>query len=157
MVAQQIQARGIDDPNVLRAMRKVPRHAFMPPAQRPYAYAGEVYSIEIIPSLAEAAAEVLRELGYGNVFVRAGDGYYRWPEQGPFDAIIGTAAADRISPRLLEQLDPGGRMILPQRDLEGFMALILVTKGAQGRLSQEEVLPVRFVPMTGRVPEPTDN
>jgi len=119
--------------------------------------ADEVYTIEIVPSLAKTAAETLNALGYWNVFVKTGDGYYGWPEQGPFDAIIGTAAADRIPPGLVEQLALGGRMIFPCADTEGYTYLILVTKDDEARLSEEKVLPVRFVPMTGCVLEPEDD
>lgn len=149
MVARQIKARQITDANVLKAMRTVPRHAFVPAGQRRYAYqdfplpigagqtisqpyivafmtevlaldpnarvleigtgsgyqaavcaeiAREVYTIEIVDTLAKTAAETLKDLGYRDVFVRAGDGYVGWPEKAPFDAIIGTAAAERIPP-----------------------------------------------------------
>ncbi len=122
------------------------------------AVAGEiarrVYTIEIVEPLAVTAAKRLKELGYSNVFVKAGDGYYGWPEKGPFDAIIGTAAADRIPPPLVEQLRPGGRMILPVRGEVGFQYLILITKDAEGRLDRRNVMPVRFVPMTGEVQKP---
>ncbi len=97
----------------------------------------------------------MKELGYSNVFVRAGDGYYGWPETGPFDAIIGTAAADRVPPPLLEQLKEGGRMILPVRDETGFQYLILITKDDKGQLKRRQVMPVRFVPMTGQVQDGT--
>ena len=201
MVATQIEARGVRDPNVLRAVRTVPRHAFVPPEQRTHAYedrplyiglgqtisqpyivafmtealqldpnsvvleigtgsgyqaavcaeiAREVYSIEIVEPLARSAAEVLTALGYGNVHVRVGDGYYGWPDAGPFDAIIGTAAAQEIPPPLIEQLRPQGRMILPVEGESGFQHLILLTKDGQGQLHRETVMPVRFVPMTGR-------
>jgi protein-L-isoaspartate(D-aspartate) O-methyltransferase len=113
--------------------------------------AREVYTIEIVKELAESAAKRLRELGYGNVFVKAGDGYYGWPEKAPFDAIIGTAAAGRIPQPLIEQLAVGGRMILPLRAEDGLQYLVLVTKDAQGRVSQKKMLPVQFVPMTGRI------
>jgi len=205
MVAVQIQAREIRDPNVLHAMRTVPRHAFVPPEQRAHAYedrplyighgqtisqpyvvafmtealvldpnsvvleigsgsgyqaavcaevAREVRSIEIVEPLAKSAAEVLAELGYANVHIRLGDGYYGWPEEGPFDAIIGTAAAREVPPPLLQQLKPGGRMILPVDGEFGFQHLILVTKDEQGQLHRANVMPVRFVPMTGRNQQP---
>jgi protein-L-isoaspartate(D-aspartate) O-methyltransferase len=205
MVAQQTTAREIQDPKVLEAMRMVPRHVFMPAAQRASAYADgplpigygqtisqpyivafmtealgldpnavvleigtgsgyqaavcaeiarEVYTIEIVAPLATSAAAVLGQLGYANVHVRAGDGYFGWPEKGPFDAIIGTAAAGQIPLPLLEQLKPGGRMILPVGDEYGLQHLILLTKDEQGQLHRQNVLPVRFVPMTGRVQQP---
>jgi protein-L-isoaspartate(D-aspartate) O-methyltransferase len=202
MVRWQIEAREIRDPNVMRAMRTVPRHAFVPPEQQAYAYADHplpighdqtisqpyivafmtealrldansvvleigtgsgyqaavaaeiakaVYTIEIVEPLARSAAERLKDLGYENVQVKAGDGYYGWPEEGPFDAIIGTAAAQQIPPALIEQLKPRGRMILPVGSELSLQYLVLVTKDEQGKLHQEKVMPVRFVPMTGDV------
>jgi protein-L-isoaspartate(D-aspartate) O-methyltransferase len=202
MVKRQIESRQINDPNVLHAMRTVPRHAFVPVGQRPHAYADqplpigqgqtisqpyivafmtealrlrpesvlleigtgsgyqaavaaeiakEVYSIEIVEPLARSASQLLSDLGYTNVHVRAGDGYYGWPEKGPFDAIIGTAAAGHIPPPLIEQLKNGGRMILPVAGDLGFQYLILLTKDEQGELHQEKLMPVLFVPMTGDI------
>jgi protein-L-isoaspartate(D-aspartate) O-methyltransferase len=113
--------------------------------------AREVYTIEIVEPLAASAAERLERLGYGNVHVRTGDGYFGWPDEGPFDAIIGTAAAGEIPPPLLEQLKPGGRMILPVTGEFGLQHLILLAKDEQGQLHRENILPVRFVPMTGRI------
>lgn len=208
MVAAQIQARGVKDPNVLKAMRTVPRHALMPAAQQRYAYsdhpspigkgqtisqpyvvafmtealkldpnatvleigtgsgyqaavcaeiAKEVYTIEIVPELAKSAAQKLKQLGYGNVFVKAADGYFGWPQKAPFDAIIATAAAGRIPQPLLQQLKPEGRMILPLRGNLGYEYLELVTKHKNGKIQREKVMPVRFVPMTGRVQENEQN
>jgi protein-L-isoaspartate(D-aspartate) O-methyltransferase len=111
--------------------------------------AAEVYSIKIIKELAESAEKRLKELGYRNVSVKAADGYFGWKEKAPFDAIIGTAAAGQIPPPLLEQLKPGGRMILPVEDRLGFQYLTLIIKDQKGNLHQENVMPVRFVPMTG--------
>jgi protein-L-isoaspartate(D-aspartate) O-methyltransferase len=116
--------------------------------------AAEVYTIEIVEGLAKSAEEKLKELGYPNVFVRAGDGYFGWPEKAPFDAIIGTAAAERIPPPLIEQLKPGGRMILPYETNFGFQHLVLVTKDERGNISKRKVMPVMFVPMTGEVTKP---
>jgi protein-L-isoaspartate(D-aspartate) O-methyltransferase len=113
-----------------------------------------VYTIEIVELLARSSAELLKTLGYENVHVKAGDGYYGWPENGPFDAIIGTAAARRIPPPLVEQLKEGGRMILPVSGESGFQYLILLTKDSRGELHQEKVMPVLFVPMTGEVQTP---
>jgi len=110
-----------------------------------------VYTIEIVADLAAAAAKLLKELGYTNVHVRAGDGFFGWPGKAPFDAIIGTAAAERIPKLLVDQLRNGGRMILPHGDAEGLQYLVLITKDPQGRISQKRVLPVQFVPMTGEV------
>ena len=205
MVAEQIQARDVNDPNVLKAMRTVPRHAFVPPGEQPYAYADhplpigqgqtisqpyivafmteamklksnsrvleigagsgyqaavcaeiaqEVYTIEIVKELADSANVCLKDLGYKNVFVRAGDGYFGWEEKAPYDAIIGTAAAGRIPPLLLAQLKPGGRMILPYETDIGFQYLVLITKDQKGRIQKKNVMPVRFVPMTGQVEKP---
>jgi protein-L-isoaspartate(D-aspartate) O-methyltransferase len=204
MVVAQIVAREVGDPNVLHAMRMVPRHAFVPSVQRAHAYedrplyighgqtisqpyvvafmtealsldpnsvvleigtgsgyqaavaaeiAREVYTIEIVESLAKSSEELLASLGYDNVHVRFGDGYYCWPEKGPFDAIIGTAAARQIPPPLIEQLKPGGRMILPVGGEHGLQYLIVATRDEQGQLHRREVMPVRFVPMTGRSQE----
>ncbi len=205
MVTRQIEWRQVRDPNVLKAMRTVPRHAFMRPGDQRYAYldtpwsigkgqtisqpyivafmtealkldpnsrvleigtgsgyqaavcgeiAREVYSIEIVESLAKSAARRLKKLGYGNVFVKAGDGFYGWPEKAPFDAIIGTAAAVRIPPALIRQLKTGGRMILPVENESGFQYLILLSKDERGKLHKKNLMPVRFVPMTGDVRKP---
>lgn len=202
MVATQIRARDVKDPNVLKAMQIVPRHAFMPSSQRRYAYgdhplpiehnqtisqpyivafmtdalnlkpdskvleigtgsgyqaavcaeiAREVYTIEIVEGLAKTAKERLKKLGYPNVYVKAGDGFFGWPDRAPFDAIIGTAAAKRIPEPLLEQLKPGGRMIIPTGSTWGFQYLVLITKDMKGKIHKSKVMPVRFVPMTGEV------
>ena len=202
MVKTQIQARDITDPNVLNAMRIVPRHAFVRSSERSVAYtdsplpigfdqtisqpyivgfmtqalkldpnskvleigtgsgyqaavcaeiAREVYTIEIVEGLVKIAKERLKELGYPNVFVRAGDGFFGWKEHAPYDAIIGTAAAGRVPEPLIEQLKPGGRMILPVGSSSGLQELVIITKDQKGNLKKETVLPVRFVPMTGEV------
>ncbi|MDI1247314.1 MAG: protein-L-isoaspartate(D-aspartate) O-methyltransferase [Lacunisphaera sp.] len=105
----------------------------------------EVYTIEIIPDLADQAATVLRSLGYKNIKARTGDGWKGWPEAAPFDAIIVTAAPDTIPPALLAQLKDGGRMIIPVGPKAGAQDLVLVTKRA-GKITQRPVIPVRFVP-----------
>jgi protein-L-isoaspartate(D-aspartate) O-methyltransferase len=202
MVAAQIRARDVKDPNVLKAMQIVPRHVFMPASQRRNAYgdhplpiehgqtisqpyivafmtealklrpgsrvleigtgsgyqaavcaeiAREVYTIEIVEGLAKTAKERLKKLGYPNVYVKAGDGFFGWPDKAPFDSIIGTAAAKRIPEPLLEQLKPGGRMIIPTGSAWGFQYLVLITKDAKGKIHKSKVMPVRFVPMTGEV------
>jgi protein-L-isoaspartate(D-aspartate) O-methyltransferase len=115
--------------------------------------AAEVYSIEIVPALARSASEKLRELGYTNVTVREGDGYRGWPEHAPFDGIIVTAAPERIPQPLVEQLAVGGRMVIPVGGF--FQELKVFTKQADGRLSEKDVLPVRFVPMTGEIEHET--
>lgn len=111
----------------------------------------QVYSIEIIEPLAERAEETIREAGYPEVKVRQGDGYYGWPEAAPFHGIIVTAAAGHVPPPLIEQLAPGGRIIVPLGNPFQVQILTLVRKDAQGEVSTEQLLPVRFVPMTGRV------
>ena len=107
-----------------------------------------VFSIEIVPALASEAVQRLRELGIGNVELRQGDGYHGWPEQAPFDRIIVTAAAPTIPPALLEQLRPGGRMVIPLGEPFSSQDLCLVTKDASGHVEQRTVLPVAFVPLT---------
>ncbi|MBN2424228.1 MAG: protein-L-isoaspartate(D-aspartate) O-methyltransferase [Calditrichaceae bacterium] len=199
MVQRQITARGVKDPEVIKVMRRVPRHLFVPEDQVKYAYRDEprpigegqtisqpyivafmteqlelkpgdrvleigtgsgyqsavlaclvdsVFTIEIIPELAERAQKLLADLNYDNVVVKEGDGYIGWEEKGPFDAIIVTAAPPRIPPPLLEQLKIGGRMVLPVG--EYFQELVVVSKNQTG-LEMKNVLPVRFVPMTGEV------
>jgi protein-L-isoaspartate(D-aspartate) O-methyltransferase len=205
MVDWQIEARTIKDPNVLSAMRTVPRHVFVRLTEQRSAYndnplpidyeqtisqpyivafmtdalkltrnskvleigtgsgyqaavcaeiAQQVYTIEIVEELAMIAKERLKELGYRNVFTKAGDGFFGWPEHAPFDAIIGTAAAGRIPEPLIEQLKPGGRMILPYGSPRGFQYLVLLTKDKDGNIRKRNVMPVRFVPMTGEVQKP---
>jgi len=199
MVAAQIEERGVRDPRTLAAMRKVPRHLFVPPSllrdaysdhplpighgqtiSQPYIVAfmtealslrgGEkvleigtgsgyqaavlaeiaarVYTIEIVAPLAEEARVRLARLGYRNVEVRAGDGYQGWAEAAPFDAVIVTAAAPRIPEPLKQQLKDGGRLVIPVG--EDDQELIVVTRRGSDYVEQR-VLPVRFVPMTGKV------
>ena len=198
MVEEQIERRGIRDPRVLEAMRRVERHQFVPAGVRPFAYvdgplpigegqtisqpyivalmtelldlkgaervleigtgsgyqaailgeiARDVYTIEIVPSLAEGAGRRLADLGYTNVLVRAGDGYLGWPEQAPFDGIIVTCAPDDIPKPLLEQLKVGGNMVIPVGEFPD-QILYAVRKTETG-IQKKEVIPVRFVPMTG--------
>jgi protein-L-isoaspartate(D-aspartate) O-methyltransferase len=200
MVETQIAARGVRDPRVLAAMRKVPRHLFVDPPERARAYedhplpiaenqtisqpyivalmtellglpekarvleigtgsgyqsavlgeiAAEVYSIEILPELARKAARTLAEVGYTNVTVREGDGYRGWPEHAPFDGIIVTAAPESIPQPLIDQLAPGGKMVIPVGGF--FQELKVFTRGADGRVSEQSIIPVRFVPMTGEI------
>ena len=201
MVESQIISRGVKDPLVIKAMKTVPRHLFIPNDNPSYAYLDEprpigegqtisqpyivafmteqlklkpnykvleigtgsgyqaavlaqivdsVYTIEIIPELAQKAKEVIKELGYNNIVVIEGDGYNGWPSKAPFDAIIVTAAPSKIPPPLLEQLKNGGRMVLPVG--EYVQELVVVNKNENG-ISMENVLPVRFVPMTGKIQE----
>lgn len=107
----------------------------------------QVYSIEIVPELAASASARLERLGYDNVHVRASDGWHGWPEAGPFDGIIVTAVAEKIPPRLVEQLKPGGRLVIPLGPAYGSQQLVLVKKTADG-IEQRDVLPVQFVPFT---------
>jgi protein-L-isoaspartate(D-aspartate) O-methyltransferase len=111
--------------------------------------AREVYSIEIVEPLGEAAAQRLARLGYDNIRLRIGDGYYGWEEAAPFDAIIVTAAASHIPPPLLKQLKPDGRMVIPVGSHFLTQQLLLVTRDAEGRVRSRQLLPVAFVPLTG--------
>jgi protein-L-isoaspartate(D-aspartate) O-methyltransferase len=116
-----------------------------------------VYTIEIVEDLARRALADLRRLSYTNVQVRAGDGYQGWPEAAPFDAVIVTCAPNRVPQPLVDQLKDGGRMIIPVGTTWN-QELVLLRKRA-GKLEQQEVLPVSFVPMTGEAegrpkPEP---
>lgn len=198
MVENQIQRRGIKDTLVLNAMRKIPRHLFVPDDLKEQAYVDsplpigegqtisqpyivafmtdalklkggekvleigtgsgyqaavlaaivkEVFTIEIVPSLGHRATELLKKLGYENIHVKIGDGYRGLPENAPFDAIMVTAAPKHIPQPLIDQLEKGGRMIIPVGDF--YQELILITKQPDGTIKRESVLPVRFVPMTG--------
>jgi len=108
-----------------------------------------VFSIEIVEPLAERSSRLLGELGYDSVETRFGDGYYGWQSEAPFDAIIVTAAASHVPPPLLEQLAPGGRLIIPVGSRFMVQQLVLVEKSESGELSLRQILPVRFVPLTG--------
>ena len=196
MVAEQMAARDIKDPRVLEAMRKVPRHLFVPPDQQRAAYedhplpigrgqtisqpyivaymtqalelkptdkvlevgtgsgyqaavlgelAAQVYTIEIVADLAESARQTLTAAGYKNIHVRHGDGYGGWPEQAPFNAIMVTAAPDHVPEPLVDQLAPGGRMIIPVGD--AYQELRLIQRTDKG-VVERSTLPVRFVPLT---------
>jgi protein-L-isoaspartate(D-aspartate) O-methyltransferase len=199
MVRDQIAARGVRDARVLEAMRRVPRHLFVPEQNRARAYGdhplplgrrqtisqpyivafmteclalkpGEkvlevgtgsgyqsavlacltdrVFSVEIDGELARRAGATLRELGFGAVRVREGDGFFGWPEEAPFDAVIVTCAASRVPPPLVEQLAEGGRLIIPVEKKPLSQTLTLVTK-KKGKIAVREILDVLFVPMTG--------
>jgi protein-L-isoaspartate(D-aspartate) O-methyltransferase len=198
MVRQQIEARGVTDARVLRAMSEVPRHEFVPEdygalayddrplpiglgqtISQPYVVAlmtallapeaddrilevgtgsgyqaavaaelvREVYSIELLPELAESASERLRRLGIDNVHVRTGDGYLGWPEHAPFDGILVTAGADHVPPPLVEQLAVGARMVIPVGDPEEDQVLRLIEKRPDGTIDTRDIVPVRFVPL----------
>jgi len=202
MVREQIEARGVREPRVLAAMRRVPRHEFVPARWRASAYedhplpigdgqtisqpyivavmtelaalderarvlevgtgsgyqaavlaevAGEVYTIEIVASLATTAARTLARLGYGAVHVRHGDGYLGWPSAAPFDAILVTAAAPEVPPRLLEQLKEGGRLVIP---VGAASQELQVHRRTASGVEVRRVFPVQFVPMTGGAASP---
>ena len=107
----------------------------------------KVYTIEIVPPLATEARERLARLGYRNVEVRTGDGYKGWPEQAPFDAIMVTAGAEETPAPLIEQLKPGGKLVIPLGP-SGYQRLTLIEKQPDGRIRSREIIPVRFVPFT---------
>ena len=193
------------NPAIMRQMGTVPRHLFVPPAQRGEAYRNyplpigqdqtisqpslvalmthllrpepedvvlevgtgsgyqaailsglvrKVYTIEIVGSLARQSAQRLQQLGYRNVTVRHGDGYAGWPDHAPFDAIIVTAGADHVPRQLMEQLKPRGRMVIPVGSSRNIQQLMLITKDSKGRVRDETVIPVRFVPLTRDVRDP---
>ena len=108
-----------------------------------------VYTVEIIPELADQAAKKLATLGYNNVHTHVGDGWRGWPEAGPYDGIIITAAGPDIPPLLVDQLKPGGRMVLPLGEPYAGQMLTLITKDATGAITTQDLLPVSFVPLTG--------
>ena len=110
---------------------------------------GSVFTMEIVAPLAKRSTALLGELGYDNVETRLGDGYHGWPKEAPFDAIIVTAAATHVPPPLLQQLAAPGRMMIPVGSRFMVQQLVLVTKSAQGEITLDQVLPVRFVPLTG--------
>jgi protein-L-isoaspartate(D-aspartate) O-methyltransferase len=112
--------------------------------------ASRVYSVEIVEPLARRAAERLKELGYQNVTVRQGDGHQGWAEHAPYDAIVVTAAAREIPLALIEQLKPGGRMVIPVGERFSTQDLMLIEKDRDGKAhTRRALLPVRFVPLTG--------
>lgn len=201
MVARQIADRGVRDQRVLAAMRKVPRHEFVPDVEKRHAYRdtplpiGEgqtisqpyivglmtelarpakshrvlevgtgsgyqaavlaelvehVFTIEIEPTLGKRAAEVLQKLGYRNVTVRTGDGYAGWLEHAPFDIIIITAAPDHVPQPLIEQLKPGGVMVVPVGPVAAGQELRVLQKDANGKVTSKDVASVRFVPLRRR-------
>jgi protein-L-isoaspartate(D-aspartate) O-methyltransferase len=198
MVERQIAWRGVRDPRVLEAMRKVPRELFVPENLRKYAFddgplpigegqtisqpyivalmteqldlapgakvleigtgsgygaavlaeiAAQVYTIEIIPELAERSKKLLNGLGYRNIHFRTGDGYSGWPEEAPFDGIVVTAAPPEVPRPLKEQLKTGARLVIPIG--EGFQVMQTIRREADGRTVLLDSIPVRFVPMTG--------
>ncbi len=108
-----------------------------------------VYSIEIIAPLGREAEALLHRLGYNNITMKIGDGYHGWPEHAPFDAIIVTAAAQHIPEQLVEQLKPGGRLVIPVGEGQWNQSLRVLSKGVDGKIKQRDILPVAFVPLTG--------
>ena len=204
MVRRQIEARGIRETAVLRAMLKVPRHSFVPDAPPAQAYgdyplpighgqtisqpyivafmaeaadisagdrvleigtgsgygaavlaelASEVYTIEIVPELAERARAILGRLGFENVEVRTGNGWLGWPEHAPYDAVVVTAAPDEVPPNLADQLAVGGTLVVPVGDL--LQTLMVLRKTPRGMV-EEASIPVRFVPMVRVRPDTGD-
>ncbi len=111
--------------------------------------ANNVFSIEIIQALGEQVKQRLPHLGYDNIELRIGDGYYGWIEQAPFDAIIVTAAASHIPPPLVKQLKSGGKMMIPVGSRFSTQELILITRESDAVITTRQILPVRFVPLTG--------
>ncbi|HYD57778.1 MAG TPA: protein-L-isoaspartate(D-aspartate) O-methyltransferase [Burkholderiales bacterium] len=109
--------------------------------------ASKVFSIEILPALAEAARKRLEELGYRNIEVKVGDGYQGWAERAPFDGIVVAAAAPEVPRALIEQLKPGGRLVIPVETAPGVQSLNVYTRRADGGYDEARVLPVRFVPL----------
>jgi len=201
MVRHQIEARGIGDTAVLRAMTQVPRHSFVPEAtptqaygdypfpighgqtiSQPYivafmaeaadispgdrvleigtgsgygaavlaALASQVYTIEIVPELAERARGILGRLGFENVEVRTGNGWLGWPEHAPYDAVVVTAAPDEVPPNLVDQLAVGGTLVVP---VGGLFQTLRVLRKTPGGMVEEASLPVRFVPMVRTRPD----
>jgi protein-L-isoaspartate(D-aspartate) O-methyltransferase len=111
--------------------------------------ASQVYSIEYIEALGREARERLKSLGYNNVEVKIGDGYEGWPEHQPFDAILVTAAIDHIPQRLIDQLKPGGRLVIPLGGELENQVLRVAEKDSKGVISHQDIIPVRFVPFLG--------
>ncbi|MBI2320073.1 MAG: protein-L-isoaspartate(D-aspartate) O-methyltransferase [Betaproteobacteria bacterium] len=111
-----------------------------------------VYTIEIVAPLGRRAAETLRALGYRNLQTRVGDGYNGWPEKAPFDAIIVTAAAPFVPQPLVEQLKPGGKLVIPVGDRLDVQQLMVIEKAADGSIKSRRTIPVRFVPLTREAP-----
>jgi protein-L-isoaspartate(D-aspartate) O-methyltransferase len=197
-LVEQLRSQGVRSNTVLDALRKVPRHKFVPAKHRDLAYhnqplpighgqtisqpfivaymteaaevapgekvleigtgsgyqaailgelAKAVYTIEIIPELAEGARDLLREMGYQNVHVKTGNGYEGWPEHAPFDAIVVTAAPDHVPQALVDQLAVRGKMVIPVGTT--FQEMVIVSKNESG-VVERRTIPVRFVPMVGK-------
>lgn len=197
-LVEELRALGIDDPRVLSAVARVPRHLFVPPELRPYAYedrplpighgqtisqpyivalstqalalepgdrvleigtgsgyqtavlaelAGEVFTVERVPELSRQAQRRLARLGYRNVRFKVGDGTKGWPEEAPFSAILVTAAAPQVPKSLVEQLEEGGRLVIPLGGRTSQDLWLLVKR--KGRLEREYLCPCTFVPLIG--------
>ena len=114
------------------------------------ALAGTVYTIEIVEPLGREAAERLKRLGYGNVVTRVGDGYQGWPGEAPFDSIMVTAAPREVPQPLIDQLKPGGRLVVPVGGQAAGQSLLLIEKQTDGTVTRRNVLAVRFVPLTDK-------
>ena len=108
----------------------------------------QVYTMEILEELGKEAFMRLKAMGYDNVEVKIGDGYKGWPEHAPYDAIIVTAAAAQIPQPLIDQLKPGGRMVIPVGGVYEVQDLMLITKDASSKVIKKSIIPVRFVPLT---------
>ena len=113
-----------------------------------------VFSIEIVEPLHQRASNELEQLGYKTIRTKPADGYHGWPDAGPFDGIIVTCAAGHVPPPLWDQLKPGGRMVIPIGGTYDLQRLVILTKQSDGTRRSRTVLPVAFVPMTGRIQEP---
>lgn len=109
----------------------------------------EVYSVEVVETLAGLAERLLKDLHYDNVHVQAGDGYFGWAAHAPYDAMIIKEAIDHVPPPLLSQLKRGGRMVMPLGPAAGPQYLTLIIKGADGKVSEQHIMPVRFSPLQG--------
>jgi protein-L-isoaspartate(D-aspartate) O-methyltransferase len=109
----------------------------------------EVYSVELEEELADQAARLLKELHYDTVHVQASDGYYGWAAHAPYDAMIIKEAIDHVPPPLLGQLKRGGRLVMPLGPVAGPQYLTLILKGADGKVSEQRIMPVRFSPLQG--------
>jgi len=108
-----------------------------------------VYTVEILEPLGASARTLLENLGYENIAYRIDDGFYGWQEEAPYDGIIVTAAPDRVPPPLIDQLAIGGRLIIPVGPHSESQSLRVITRDAHGEIASREVMPVRFVPLTG--------
>ncbi len=171
MVEDQILRRGVEDRTVIAAMETVPRHLFVPESQQREAYIdsplpigqgqtiSQPYIVALMTELLDLdgservlegkqASRLLAELGYSNVHVRIDNGYHGWPEEAPFDAIIVTASPPSVPQALVDQLDVGGRMVIPV-GAGAVQSLELLVKSGDGKLKRKTVVPVRFVPMIG--------